>query len=52
MKRQKAKEWEKAGRQRHEKRTWKNDKNPWIKREHLNTPLASTTVTQSHYRVS
>ena len=50
-KRQKAKEWEKAGRQRHKKRTWKNDKNPWIKREHLNTPLESTTVTQSNYRV-
>ena len=45
---EKAKEWEKAGGQKDEKRR-KNAENPWVKREHLITLLASTTVTQSHY---
>jgi hypothetical protein len=48
---EKAKEWEKAGGQKHEKRRRKNDENPSVKREHLITLLASTTVTQSHYRI-
>ena len=49
MKGEKAKGWEKARRQNHEKRRRKYDENPWVKREHLITLLASTTVTQSHY---
>jgi hypothetical protein len=49
MKGKKAKEWEKALGQKHKKRRKKNAENPWVKREHLITLLASTTVTQSHY---